>query len=68
MTEIYPQNYHGVDKQGRPIYIEVLGTLDVKKLFEVTTEARVLKNYAHSYELLMNLRYPACSELAGRRI
>ena len=68
VRDIYPQNYHGVDKQGRPIYIEVLGTLDVKKLFEVTTEARVLKNYAHSYELLMNLRYPACSELAGRRI
>jgi len=68
VRDIYPQNYHGIDKQGRPIYIEVLGGLDIKKLFAVTTEERVLKNYALSYELLMNLRYPACSELAGRRI
>ena len=55
VRDIYPTNYHGIDKQGRPIYIEVLGGLDIKKLFAVTTEDRVLKNYAQSYEYLMNL-------------
>jgi hypothetical protein len=68
VKDIYPQNYHGVDKQGRPIYIEILGGLDVTKLLAVSTEARIMKNYAQSYELLMNLRYPACSIAAGRRI
>jgi len=68
VRDIYPQNYHGIDKQGRPIYIEILGGLDVKKLFGVTNKERVLKNYTQSYELLMNLRFPACSELAGRKI
>lgn len=45
VKEIYPTGYHGVDKQGRPVYIERLGTLDVPKIFTVTTEARMLKYY-----------------------
>ena len=45
VKEIYPTGYHGTDKQGRPIYIERLGNLDVPKIFTVTTEARMLKYY-----------------------
>jgi CRAL/TRIO domain len=68
VKEIYPTGYHGTDKQGRPIYIERLGNLDVAKIFTVTTEARMLKYYQFSYEFSMKVRYPACSEVAGRRI
>jgi hypothetical protein len=45
LMEIYPMGYHGLDKQGRPIYIERFGTLDVPKIFTITTEERMLKFY-----------------------
>ena len=42
---IYPSGYHKVDKNGRPIYIERFGQLDITKLFEITTEERMVKFY-----------------------
>jgi hypothetical protein len=38
VEEIYPRAYHGVDKLGRPLYIERIGSLDIPKLWTVTTE------------------------------
>lgn len=35
VSKLYPQFYHRTDKDGRPIYIEQLGNLDLKSLFEV---------------------------------
>lgn len=35
VTKLYPKFYHKTDKDGRPIYIEQLGSLDLKALFEV---------------------------------
>jgi hypothetical protein len=33
------------DKQGRPIYIECIGLMDVTKLFEITTDERMVRHY-----------------------
>lgn len=68
MRVIYPHGYHGVDRIGRPIYIERIGLLNVPKLFEVTTEARMIRHSQQEYEILMKLRYPACSEVFGKVI
>jgi hypothetical protein len=35
---------------------------------EYTNEERLIKHYIVSYELLMRLRFPACSAIAGSRI
>jgi hypothetical protein len=37
IQEHYPHGYHGVDKLGRPVYIERFGLLNVPRLFEITT-------------------------------
>jgi hypothetical protein len=34
----------------------------------VTTEERVVKHFIQSYEVLLRLRFPACSDIAGHRI
>ena len=68
VKKIYPHGYHGIDKQGRPVYIERFGVLNVPKLFENTTEERMMRHYTLEYEVLMKLRFPACSEVAGKKI
>jgi hypothetical protein len=66
--EFYPHGYHQVDKKGRPMYIECQGRLNIDKLFQISTEERVLRHYIQSYEVLLRLRFPACSAVAGTRI
>ncbi|CAD8202218.1 unnamed protein product [Paramecium pentaurelia] len=64
----YPHGYHKTDKMGRPIYIERIGMLQLNKLFEVTTEQRLIKYYIQSYELLLKRIFPACSQAKGTKI
>ena len=45
VQEVYPHGYHGVDNKGRPIYIERFGRLDVPKLFQITTQERMVQHY-----------------------
>ncbi|ORX44227.1 CRAL/TRIO domain-containing protein [Piromyces finnis] len=49
--KLYPRFYHKVDKYGRPIYIEQLGPLDLKKLFNVTTEEKMINHHLAQTEL-----------------
>ena len=37
-VSLYPQGYHRVDRLGRPVYIQHLGSIDMRRLLEVTTE------------------------------
>ena len=39
-VSLYPQGYHRVDRLGRPVYIQHLGSIDMRRLLEVTTEDR----------------------------
>nr|KAJ3419356.1 cytosolic factor, phosphatidylinositol/phosphatidylcholine transfer protein [Polyrhizophydium stewartii] len=66
VRKLYPRFYHRTDKLGRPIYIEQLGALDVKKLFTVSTDARLLRNHVYEYEKLVHYRLVACSIKANR--
>lgn len=50
-----------MDKLGRPIYIERVGFLNVDQVFKFTTEERLLKYYALSYETLLTKIFDACT-------
>lgn len=65
---IYPHGYHKTDKSGRPIYIELISKVDLKELFKVTSEDRMMKYYIKEYERLMKHRFPACTKAAGKLI
>ncbi|KAH8707460.1 hypothetical protein MY5147_005342 [Beauveria neobassiana] len=63
-TEIqkyYRQFYHKTDKDGRPIYIETLGGIDLTAMYKITSGERMLHNLAVEYERLADPRLPACS-------
>ncbi|GJJ12307.1 hypothetical protein Clacol_006548 [Clathrus columnatus] len=64
----YPQFYHKTDKDGRPVYIERLGRLDVDALYSITTQDRMLKHLVQEYEKMIKYRYPACSKLVGHPV
>ncbi|XP_019095893.1 PREDICTED: phosphatidylinositol/phosphatidylcholine transfer protein SFH14-like [Camelina sativa] len=68
VTRHYPQGYHGVDKDGRPIYIERLGKAHPGKLMEVTTIERYLKYHVQEFERTLQEKLPACSVSAKRRV
>ncbi|KAG8768558.1 cytosolic factor, phosphatidylinositol/phosphatidylcholine transfer protein, partial [Serendipita sp. 397] len=68
VNKYYPQFYHKTDKEGRPIYIEVLGKLDVGKLYAATSEDRLLKRLVLEYERFLTERLPACSRVVGHPV
>ncbi|KAI8821469.1 CRAL-TRIO domain-containing protein [Fimicolochytrium jonesii] len=68
VKKYYPRFYHKTDKAGRPIYVELLGGVDVNQLFQVTNIDRMLKNHVYEYEKLVQYRLPACSKKYGKYI
>ncbi|KAL6623098.1 hypothetical protein ACP70R_032977 [Stipagrostis hirtigluma subsp. patula] len=64
----YPHGFHGVDRDGRPVYIEILGKVDPTKLMNVTTVERFLKYHVQSLERLFAEKYPACSVASKKHV
>ncbi|WIA29355.1 hypothetical protein OEZ86_011860 [Tetradesmus obliquus] len=64
----YPQGYHKTDKLGRPIYIQLLGKIDIGTLKQITTEERMIKFHIQEYERCGKVIMPICSKLQGRQI
>ena len=62
----YPQYYHKNDKDGRPVYIEQLGKIDLTAMLKITTEERMIQNLVLEYERLADPRLPACTRKAGK--
>ncbi|KAG1731968.1 CRAL-TRIO domain-containing protein [Suillus paluster] len=68
VDQYYPQYYHKMDKDGRPLYIERLGKLNVQALYGITSKERLLKRLILEYERFLTERLPACSAAIGHPV
>ncbi|KAH3677078.1 hypothetical protein WICMUC_001833 [Wickerhamomyces mucosus] len=65
VAKYYPQYYHKTDKEGRPVYIEELGSVNLTEMYKITTQDRMIKNLVWEYESFTNHRLPASSRKVG---
>lgn len=55
-------------QDGRPLYIEQLGKLDIKALYQVTTPERQLQKLVVEYEKFQRERLPVCTRERGELV
>lgn len=66
--EIYPHGFHKTDRLGRIIYIERYGFIDMKRIYQITTEERMVRYFIKEYESMLTYRIPSCCIAAGYRV
>ena len=68
VLKVYPHGYHKIDKQGHPIYYQLIGDIDIEKLFAITSSDNLLKYFIQTYENMVKYKFKACSKARGELI
>lgn len=64
----YPHGYYGVDKKGRPVYIERYSNLKISEMFKIMNEKEFINYYIQGYERLVHVIFKEASKARGKLI
>ena len=56
-----PKGFYGVDKIGRPLFIDLSGRTDVNGMFKDLNDEQIFQGVAYEFEKLLKLRFMSCS-------
>ena len=65
---LFPHCFHKVTKDGKPIYIEIMGKLNPDELFKLSSMEEITKYSVQIYEKLERDYFKTCSQLKGSYI
>ena len=65
---LFPLCYHKVTKDGKPIYIEIMGKLNPDELFKLSSMEEITKYSVQIYEKLERDYFKICSQIKGAYI
>lgn len=68
VLKYYPKYYYQTDIDGRPVYYEEIGKVDITKLLKITTKERMLRDIVYEYEAFTTYRLPAASRKVGHLV
>ena len=68
LQKVYPHGCHKVDKKGRPVYYQLISKIDIEKIFQITTEERLVRHFIQESEDFMKYKFHICSKVAGKHI
>lgn len=68
IQQCHARGYCGIDKIGRPVYIEKSGQMKPSKLWEIIDEPTLVRNFMQMYEEVIKLHFYACSLIAKKQI
>lgn len=68
LLKAHPHGNHGIDKLGRPVWIDRVGVMDVNEMLEACTLDESFRYEYWDYEMQLRFRMPVCSIIAGKKI
>lgn len=64
----YRAGFYNVDRQGRPVFIELLGESKPRELISRLSREFILNYLINRFERTVHVMLPICSQLAGHRV
>ena len=68
LLSYYPQGLHKTDKDGRPIYYELLGRLNLEQILKITSFERLFSYNIKNLEYYLSEAFPASSKAIGKNV
>ena len=68
ISKFYPRGFFGVDKAGRPIFVDYYGKMKVPELLEKVPLEMMFRYFYYAFETCLKIKFPACSDVFDRQI
>lgn len=65
---MFGEGYCNTDKDGRPVYMIKVKEMNVDEIFKNYTDEELIQYYIQSYERMVNIILPECSQKVNKRI